>query len=138
MAMFEFPNPDGVADKKKILQFEVRGWVTNREGFGEGRQGRRQQLHDQRPQQHRQSLLRCEGLHVQNVKEWKTFLWREARTRADRQGFGQPTTPRSCRAIREHDQKAANAHISEVSIPARSSTLANISYRLAARWISIP
>ncbi len=33
MAVFEFPNPDGGGDKKKILQFEVRHWITNREGI---------------------------------------------------------------------------------------------------------
>ena len=31
MAMFEFPNPAGGGDKKKILQFEVRHWVANAE-----------------------------------------------------------------------------------------------------------
>jgi predicted dehydrogenase len=31
MAMFEFPNPDGGGDKKKILQFEVRHWIANGE-----------------------------------------------------------------------------------------------------------
>ena len=30
-AMFEFPNPDGGGDKKKLLQFVVRPWVTNSE-----------------------------------------------------------------------------------------------------------
>ncbi len=31
MAMFEFPQPQGAAEKKKELQFEVRGWITNSE-----------------------------------------------------------------------------------------------------------
>jgi len=31
MSMFEFPNEQGAGDKKKILQFEVRHWVSNRE-----------------------------------------------------------------------------------------------------------
>jgi len=31
MAMFEFPNERGAGDKKKILQFEVRHWISNRE-----------------------------------------------------------------------------------------------------------
>ena len=31
MAMFEFPNEEGEGDKKKILQFEVRHWISNRE-----------------------------------------------------------------------------------------------------------
>lgn len=35
IALFEFPNPKGGGDKKKILQFEVRHWITNYEGdFG--------------------------------------------------------------------------------------------------------
>jgi len=32
ISIFEFPNPDGGGDKKKILQFEVRHWITNNEG----------------------------------------------------------------------------------------------------------
>ena len=37
IAAFEFPNPNGKGEKKKILQFEVRHWVTNGEGgAGEG------------------------------------------------------------------------------------------------------
>jgi predicted dehydrogenase len=42
MAQFEFPNPEGGGDKKKILQFEVRGWIVNGEdsmwlkGAGQG------------------------------------------------------------------------------------------------------
>src|SRR5450759_3609381 len=32
IAVFEFPNHQGGGDKKKILQFEVRHWITNREG----------------------------------------------------------------------------------------------------------
>ena len=31
MAVFEFDNPQGSGDKKKILQFEVRHWISNRE-----------------------------------------------------------------------------------------------------------
>jgi len=31
MALFEFPNPEGGGDKKKILQFEVRHWIANGE-----------------------------------------------------------------------------------------------------------
>ncbi len=31
MAMYEFPNPEGGGDKKKIMQFEVRHWITNHE-----------------------------------------------------------------------------------------------------------
>jgi len=32
MATYEFDNPSGRSDKKKILQFEVRHWITNYEG----------------------------------------------------------------------------------------------------------
>lgn len=31
MTMFEFPNPEGGGDKKKLLQFEVRHWISNSE-----------------------------------------------------------------------------------------------------------
>src|SRR3546814_14161713 len=29
MAVYEFANPEGEGDKKKIMQFEVRHWITN-------------------------------------------------------------------------------------------------------------
>ena len=32
MAMFEFPNPGGAGEKKRMLQFEVRHWDHNPEG----------------------------------------------------------------------------------------------------------
>jgi len=32
MAIFEFPNPAGKGEKKKVLQFEVRHWICNNEG----------------------------------------------------------------------------------------------------------
>jgi predicted dehydrogenase len=32
IAVFEFPSKSGMGDKKKILQFEVRHWITNNEG----------------------------------------------------------------------------------------------------------
>jgi predicted dehydrogenase len=31
MAIFEFPNPEGGGEKKKLLQFEVRHWISNSE-----------------------------------------------------------------------------------------------------------
>jgi len=36
MALFEFSNPDGGGDKKKMMQFEVRHWITHHEGGVEG------------------------------------------------------------------------------------------------------
>ncbi len=30
ITVFEFPNSKGGGDKKKMLQFEVRHWITNR------------------------------------------------------------------------------------------------------------
>ena len=37
IAVFEFSNPDGKGEKKKVLQFEVRHWHTNYEGgWGQG------------------------------------------------------------------------------------------------------
>lgn len=32
MSLFEFPNPQGGGDKKTMLQFEVRHWMSNDEG----------------------------------------------------------------------------------------------------------
>lgn len=31
LALYEFPNPAGVGEKKKLLQFEVRHWISNSE-----------------------------------------------------------------------------------------------------------
>ena len=65
MAMFEFPNPKGAAEKKKILQFEVRGWITNAEDtFFMPKRAAWPEAHGRGSRQRRrQPVLRIKGLH---------------------------------------------------------------------------
>ena len=63
-AVYEFPNPNGGGDKKKILQFEVRHWITNYEG-GLGRP----------PQNNIGNIFYgSEGYMTMAGRRWQTFM----------------------------------------------------------------
>ncbi|NIP25492.1 MAG: Gfo/Idh/MocA family oxidoreductase [Phycisphaerae bacterium] len=64
IAVFEFPNPKGGGDKKKILQFEVRHWMTNYEGGFAS------------PPNHNigNIFYGSEGYMVMYSEQWKTFM----------------------------------------------------------------
>jgi len=64
MAMFEFPNPRGGGDKKKILQFEVRHWITNYEGG----------LGDPPDNNIGNLFYGSEGYMAMTHRGWKTFM----------------------------------------------------------------
>ena len=66
IAVFEFPNAKGGGDKKRILQFEVRHWITNYEGdCGE-------------PPQNNNGVIfyGSEGYMVMYRGQWKTYMGR--------------------------------------------------------------
>ena len=71
----------------------------------------------------------AKGYMSKNVKEWKTFLGEKREPGPTGQGLGSHYAA-FVQAIREHDQKLANAHISEGFYSCALIHLANISYRL--------
>jgi predicted dehydrogenase len=128
IAVFEFPNPEGGGDKKKILQFEVRHWITNREGI---------KSDDPAADAYMVSsentvgnlFYGSKGLMTKNVNEWQSFFGKE-RTAGDKgSGLGDHYL-NFIEAIRANDQKIAKGDIREGFYSCALVHLANISYRL--------
>ena len=64
IAVFEFPNPKAGGDKKRILQFEVRHWITNYEGgCGEPPRNNNGNI-----------FYGSEGYMVMSGGQWKTYM----------------------------------------------------------------
>jgi predicted dehydrogenase len=129
MAMYEFPNPEGKGDKKKILQFEVRHWDHNPEGaIGDA---------DEVTNTYMTSsantignlFFGSDGYMAKNVNRWQVFNGPE-RVPGD-SGSGEGNHYRAfIRAIQAHDQSLANGDIREGFYSCALIHLGNISYRL--------
>jgi predicted dehydrogenase len=129
VALFEFHNPEGGGDKKKILQFEVRHWITNREG-----------IYSENPSTNNSYMVSSDntvgnlffgskGFMTKNVNEWQTFLGQE-RVAGDKRGGLGDHYLNFIRAIQANDQKLANGDIREGFYSCALVHLGNISYRL--------
>lgn len=128
IAVFEFPNPQGEGDKKKILQFEVRHWITNREG-----------IKSETPEANAYMVSSdntvgnlfygSKGFMTKNVKEWQVYNGKE-RTEGEK-GSGEGNHYQAfIDAIRANDQQLANGDIREGFYSCALIHLGNIAYRL--------
>jgi predicted dehydrogenase len=128
-AVFEFPNPAGGGDKKKILQFEVRHWITNREG-----------IVSENPRANDTYMVNSEntvgnlffgskGYMTKNVNEWQTYIGKEKAAGEKGSGLGDHYL-NFIEAIRANDQKIAKGDIREGFYSCALVHLGNISYRL--------
>ncbi|HFE53113.1 MAG TPA: twin-arginine translocation signal domain-containing protein [Bacteroidetes bacterium] len=119
---FEYPNPEGGGDKKKILQFEVRHWISNHEGgLGEGPSNSVGNL-----------FFGSEGYMVvgnEDAPFWKTFMGKK-REPGPYAKAGGDHFKNFIDAVRARDPKLLNAPIEEGHISSALCHLANISYRL--------
>ena len=129
MAMFEFPNPAGGGDKKKILQFEVRGWITNREGFSEGvkEAGNTYMTSDRNNVGN--LFYGSKGYMAKNLTEWRVSLGEKREAGPTGKGMGNHYAA-FISAIRDHNPKATNTSIEEGFYSCALGHLANISHRL--------
>ena len=131
MALFEFDNPGAGADKKKILQFEVRGWITNREaGLGEEPSSTAPggyMISDENTIGN--IFYGSKGYMVKHVDYWKTFLGRKREPGPTGAGLGNHYQ-NFVDAIRLNDQSVINGSIQEGHYSAALVHLANISCRL--------
>lgn len=129
ITVFEFPNPEGAGDKKKILQFEVRHWITNREG-----------INSENPQQDNTYMVSSDntvgnlffgskGFMTKNVNEWQAFMEKERAPGEKGTGLGDHYAD-FISAIRANDQKLAKGDIREGFYSCALIHLGNISYRL--------
>ena len=128
IAVFEFPNPDGGSDKKKILQFEVRHWITN----GEGIKSQTVKADDYMISAENtvgNLFYGSKGFMTKNVNEWQVYNGQK-RTPGDKgSGLGDHYQA-FVDAIRANNPKLANGDIREGFYSCALIHLGNISYRL--------
>lgn len=128
VTVFEFTNPEGGGDKKKILQFEVRHWITNREGI---------KSDNPKADEYMVSadnvigdlFYGSKGFMTKNVNEWQVYYGKERREGEKGGGLADHYLA-FINAIRANDQKLANADIHDGFYSCALMHLGNISYRL--------
>jgi len=132
MALFEFPNPQGSGDKKKILQFEVRHWICNNEG-GLSKGFR---VPDDAGGYNISNVnvvgnlfYGSEGYMSKTVSEWKTHMGKGREPGESGSGLGDHYQ-NFIDAIRADDPSLLTTTIEEGHYSCALVHLANISYRL--------
>ncbi|MFP4622173.1 MAG: Gfo/Idh/MocA family protein [Bacteroidales bacterium] len=129
MAVFEFPNPSGSEDKKKMLQFEVRHWITDNGGLimesGEGSTSYMTSSENTIGN----TFYGSKGFMVKTVDKWKTFMGREKEPGETGEGLGNHYK-NFCDTIRTNNSSMLNAPIEEGFYSCALIHLANISYRV--------
>jgi predicted dehydrogenase len=123
ISVFEFPNEDGGGDKKKLLQFEVRHWISNHEGgIGEGSSNNIGNL-----------FYGSKGYMVIDLGgNWKTFMGKEREPGPTGSGGGN-MFQNFADAIRADDKGILEGNIEDGHYSCSLMHLANISYRVGRR-----
>jgi predicted dehydrogenase len=130
MAVFEFPNPEGGGDKKKVMQFEVRHWMTNPEGnnLGSGESLKNTYMTSS-SNVIGNIFYGSEGYMLKDVSGWQTFMGKEREPGASGAGEGNHYQ-NFVDAIRADDPGLLTAPIEEGFYSCALIHLANISHRL--------
>ncbi len=129
MALFEFPNAAGKGDKKKILQFEVRHWISNREvrlgddnsdasGYMKSATNTIGNL-----------FYGSKGYMAKNVDKWQTYMGKERELGSSGSGLAN-NYKNFIDAIRANDPSMLNAKIQEGVNSCTVMHLGNIAYQL--------
>jgi hypothetical protein len=123
ISVFEYPNPEGGGDKKKMLQFEVRHWISNHEGgIGEGASNNIGNL-----------FYGSKGYMVIDLQgNWKTFMGKGREPGPQGGGRGN-MFENFVTAIRSNDKNILKGSIEEGHYSCSLMHLANISFRLGRR-----
>ncbi len=129
ITIFEFDNPAGGGDKKKILQFEVRHWITNRELAGQDTVTPGNNYMSSASNEIGNLFYGSEGFMSKTVTEWKTYLGKEREPGASGSGLANHYQD-FIDAIRANDQSLAKGDIEEGFYSCALIHLGNISYRL--------
>ena len=130
IAVFEFPNHQGGGDKKKILQFEVRHWITNREGVNSENMKETGNTYMVSADNTVGNLFYgSKGYMTKNVNEWQSFYGKERVAGEKGSGLGDHYAD-FVNAIRANDQKLAKGDIRDGFYSCAVMHLGNISYRL--------
>lgn len=127
MAVYEFPNPEGGGDKKKIMQFEVRHWITNGEGVNSAKEESTYMVSADNTIGN--LFYGSEGYMSKNVNQWQAFMGKEQQPGEKGSGIGDHYKD-FIDAIHAGDQRLAKGDIREGFYSCALIHLANISYRL--------
>ena len=131
MAQFEFPNPEGGGDKKKILQFEVRHWIGNGEdamwlkGASQGNEYKATSGGNVTGN----LFFGSKGYMAKDVSKWRTFMGEKREPGETGSGIGNHYE-NFIKAVREPDPAAFNKGIEDGFYSCAVVHLGNISYRL--------
>jgi predicted dehydrogenase len=131
MAMYEFPSEEGGGDKKKILQFEVRHWISNREDplwineKGDEKGG----YMISSANTVGNIFYGSKGYMAKNVDEWRTYMGKDREPGPGAKGLGNHYA-NFIDAIRDGNHKEFNKSIEEGFYTCALVHLGNISYRL--------
>jgi len=118
-AIFEFPAKPAAGDRKKILQFEVRHWMTNKEGA----------IDDGEVNTIGNIFYGNEGYLVVNGSRWRAFMGRESKEGAGAR-IGGNNWANFIDAIRASDRSLLNADVEQGHMSSVLCHLANTAYRL--------
>ena len=130
MAIFEFSNPDGTGDKKKMLEFETRHWMTNPEGDHLGSQERKANEYMTSSDNVIGNIFYgSEGYMQKEVSRWQTFMGKDRVPGESGSGLGNHSQ-NFIDAIRANDPGLLTAPIEEGFYSTALMHLGNISYRL--------
>lgn len=129
ITIFEFPNPDGGSDKKKILQFEVRHWITNRELASKKVVDTGNTYMTSGENEIGNLFYGSKGFMSKTLNEWQVFEGKDRIPTASGSGLDNHYQ-NYINAIRAKDQKLAKADIKEGFYSCALIHLGNISYRL--------
>ncbi|HET9485865.1 MAG TPA: Gfo/Idh/MocA family oxidoreductase [Chryseosolibacter sp.] len=130
MAMFEFAHPEGGGEKKKILQFEVRPWMTNPEGNHLGNAESQNNNYMTSSENVVGNIFYgSEGYMLKDVDHWQTFMGKKREPGESGRGLGNHFQ-NFADAIRANDPTMVTSPIEEGFYSCALIHLANISYRL--------
>ncbi|HAZ02943.1 MAG: hypothetical protein A2W90_09410 [Bacteroidetes bacterium GWF2_42_66] len=129
MTIFEFPADKTGGDKKKILQFEVRHWMSNPEGFTRPVEEKNNTYMTSATNNIGNLFYGSEGYMSKNVNDWQVYKGKKAELTDTGDGLGNHYE-NFIRAIRANDQALAKADIEEGFYSCTLIHLGNIAYRL--------
>lgn len=129
MAQFEFPNENGGGDKKKILQFEVRHWYSNREVVLDENNSDSSGYMKSAANNIGNLFYGSKGYMVKNVDEWRTYMGSDGEPGPTGSGLAN-NYENFIDAIRANDPSMISAKIEGGVHSCIVMHLGNISYRL--------
>jgi len=129
-AIYEFPNPQGGGDKKKILQFEVRHWISNSEdALWMRKSDTGGYMATSSGNTVGNLFFGSEGYMAKDVDQWRAFLGEKREPGPTGKGLGNHYEV-FVNAIRDPKPETFNKSIEEGFYSCALVHLGNISYRL--------